>query len=202
MTGGKPQEEAELIVKSQSIQIYFKGLKAVHRKADLGEILMLRDSYSYEDFTSFILEFLEPWLDDLRADGRLTVGKAQLKIGGRNVDYEGELWEGQAFGKGKYSRDNLSVEGTFLNDKATGIVVQKYFGETMEGEMKDDRFFGKNTQYREYFEIGNRMEDSEGIVYELDVTDEPEFAWYKDGRPLKAHVADWKEYRGQKNLFN
>ena len=74
--------------------------------------------------------------------------------------------------------------------------MQKYFGDTMEGEMKDDKFFGKNTLYREYFEIENRMEDKQAICYQLDITDEPEFAWYKDGRPLKANADDWKEYRG------
>ena len=94
MIEGKAQEEAELIFKYYSIQTYFKGLIAVKRKADLDEMILLKDSYKYEEFTTFILHFLEPWLEDLRADGKLSIGKAQLKIRGRNVDYEGELWDG------------------------------------------------------------------------------------------------------------
>ena len=94
-----------------------------------------------------MIDYLEPWLEKLRRNGKLENGtKTIIDCSGKMHEYVGEMLNGIACGSGKKTFEETYVEGTFVNDVPEGIC--KAFDQhriRIEGEYKAGKLFGKVT---------------------------------------------------------
>lgn len=145
----RSESEREEYLKKGFFQLYCNALK------DMGRY----EEYYYEsvdNYTFYILDYLQPKLEELRRNGKLKKGKKQIA---ENLEYEGELDENnKACGQGVLRRidykpvtkweTNVQYTGTFINDCKEGIGTENdllLFDFVRTGEFRSDKKHGKAT---------------------------------------------------------
>jgi len=107
----------------------------------------LKESIDYT--TVYIVDYLNPLLEQKRRHGKLRQGQASVTIGGTRCKYSGEINEiGLAEGNGEAKRLGVSYKGTFHENRLEGVCTVTYpWGTREECEMKASKQHGKLTVY-------------------------------------------------------
>lgn len=191
----KKSEDIVHLLRLQYPAAYVAYLKACGRTADLQK---LYDGYG--NFTWYILGEIVPELHKLRSEDRLKQGKKAFVEDFQEFEYEGELFNGMAHGRGKYKRWGETVEGMFYQDKLHGFCIRSDHQYRRIFEYKAGVQHGKGTSYKENedeVEIENYMyklgveKSFLSITY---VTDQAFFT--KLGKPLQAVAENWRDFKG------
>ncbi len=116
-------EKREAYLKEESQGDYAAVLKLMGRYEDRKQFC--KESIEY--YTIYIVDYFEPWLDELRSQGKLKMGDKRIKRNyGDWCNYKGELDEqGRACGRGRATYGH-TYEGTFLDDARHGIGKQDF----------------------------------------------------------------------------
>lgn len=196
----KKPEEKESLLRLTYPAAFPALLKAMGRIEELQKLYV-----GYENYTWYILGEIVPEVHKLRRDGRLQIGKKTFVEDNYEFEYEGELLNGLAHGRGKYKRWGETVDGMFFKDKLHGFCTRsdKYFSKIYEYRQGVPN--GKSTSYKaEDEQVDGKHSEIENYMYENGVerwfntiTYVSDHAFFtKDGKPFQAVAKNWRDFRG------
>lgn len=190
----KPEDIVHLL------RLSYPGAYVAYLKA-MGKTEEIQKLYDgYENFTWYIVGEIIPELHKLRSEDRLKKGSKAFVEDFQEFEYEGELFNGMAHGRGKYKRWGETVEGMFYMDKLHGFCIRSDHQYRRIFEYKAGVQNGKGTSFKE----NEDEEEVENYVYKngveksfLSITYVADHAFFtKLGKPLQAVAENWRDFKG------
>ena len=124
------------------------------------------------------------------------LGGKTVELFAEDAEYKGQLLRGKATGFGRCElKGGISYEGMWLNDEREGKGVITYpNGDREECEFKRSWYHGKMSCYYGRKILNETWNDGQDETSK-DITRNPDYAFYHNGKPLKALATNWVDYK-------